>query len=171
MPSNTGDGRSPGGSWNDDWNDGTGGAKAQFFRGLGRNMENKGWKPVYVPGFDWAAIETEHFDIDTLFAAFDADAKQSVEGAHLRLSRWADSQDAKMPDTRLALAVYDRARPEDIEFITRKLQEGSRMGKQSMTGVIDLATGAVHEPEEGSGAGYKKIRINKPVFDQLRSIV
>lgn len=40
---------------------GTGGAKAHFFHALRKNMENKGWKTVFAPGFNWAAIETEHY--------------------------------------------------------------------------------------------------------------
>ena len=79
MPKDTGDGFGSGGSWNDDWNSGTGGFKAQFFRGLGRNLEKKGWKPVSVPGFDWAAIETEHFDMDTLFAVADERIREEYE--------------------------------------------------------------------------------------------
>lgn len=163
----TGSGSGTGGSSGS----GTGGAKAHFFNALRKNMENKGWKTVFVPGFDWAAIETEHYDIPTLFAAFDADATDILEGAHIKLSRWADGRDPKMPETRIALAVYRNAPQEQIEFITKQLQAGSRMGVQSMTGVVDLKTGQTFEPQEGSGAGYQRIRFNRPVFDQLRAII
>jgi len=163
MSTNSGDGSGSG--------SGTGGAKAQFFRALHKNMENKGWKTVSVPGFNWAATETAHFDLDSLFAAFDADTTEMLEGAHLKLSRWADGYGEKMPKTRIALAVLDRATREQVEFITKELQKGTRMGEQSMTGVIDLKTGHLFEPQEGSGAGFQRIRINKPVFGQLREVV
>jgi hypothetical protein len=134
-------------------------------------MEKKGWKTISTPGFDWAAIETEHFDLDSIFAAFDADSTEMLEGAHLKLSHWADSQNIEMPSTRIALAVFDRVTNKQIEYITNELQSGSRMGKQSMTGVVDLEKGLLFEPQEGSGAGYNRIRINKPVFAQLRAVV
>src|SRR5262245_33503088 len=86
---------------------GTGGAKSQFFNGLRKNMENRGWKTVFVPGFEWAAVETAHYDIDSLFGAFDADATDILEGAHVKLSRWADGREPKMPETRIALAVFE----------------------------------------------------------------
>jgi hypothetical protein len=151
---------------------GTGGAKAQFFKSLGKNMEKKGWKTVLVPGFDWAATETAHFDIDSLFAAFDADThSEMLEGAHLKLSRWADTCGAKMPQTRIVLAVFDKATRDQVEFITKELQAGTRMGKQSMTAVVDLTTGRMFEPQEGSGPGYKRIKINKPIFSELQEVV
>lgn len=158
-------GHSPSGS------SGTGGAKAQFFKALGKNMENRGWKTLSVPGFDWAAVETGHYDIDSLFAAFDADAKDILEGAHVKLSRWADGRESKMPEVRMAIAVFDKVTRDQIEFITKKLQAGTRMGIQSMTAVVDLKTGHTYEPQEGGGDGNERIRFNKVVFDQLRSVV
>jgi hypothetical protein len=152
-------------------NTGTGGTKAQFFSGLRELMEKKGWKTLSVPGFDWAAMETAHFDIDTLFAAFDADEGDNLESAHLKLSRWADSQGAKVPQARIALAVFASAPSDQIEYITTKLQHGTRMGAQSMTAVVDLKARRLFEPQEGSGSGHERIRINKPVFDQLKAIV
>jgi hypothetical protein len=134
-------------------------------------MENKGWKTVPVPAFDWAATETAHFDIDSLFAAFDADGTDILEGAHIKLSHWADGHGPNMPVTRIALAVFDCAMQDQVEFITKKLQAGTRMGVQSMTGVIDLKTGHTFEPQEVGSTGHDSIRINKPVFDQLRSVV
>ncbi len=154
-----------------DWGSGTGGTKKQFFNGLRKNMENKGWKPLSIPGFDWAAIEMAHFDLDSIFAAFDADATDILEGAHLKLSRWADGREENMPQTRIALAVFDSATQEQVEFITKELQKGTRMEVQSMTGVIDLKTGQLFEPQEGSGPGRKRIRFNKAAFDQLRKVV
>ena len=152
-------------------NTGTGGTKLQFFKGLHKHMEKKGWKTLSVPGFDWAAMETEHYDLDSLFAAFDADATDNLEGAHLKLSRWADSQKEKMPPARIALAVFDSVTQDQIEFITKKLQEGTRMGTQSMTAVIDLKTGRLFEPQKVSGSGHKQIRFNRPVLDQLKAVV
>ncbi len=150
---------------------GTGGAKGQFFKALAKSMEGKGWKTLAVTGFDWAALETGHYDIDTLFAAFDADFNSSIlEGAHAKLSHWADGRKS-MPETRIAIAVFDKATRDQIEYITTKLQAGTRMGAQSLTAVIDLKTKQTFEPQEGSGAGYQRIRINKVVFDQLRSVV
>ena len=169
MPTNSGHGWSDGPGDASDW--GTGGAKYHFFKALRKNMEKKAWKTVSVPGFDWAAIETKHFDLDSLVAAFDADGTEMLEGAHVRLSRWADGRDETMPQARIAVAVFDRVSREQVEFITKELQKGTRMGKQSMTGVIDLKTGQLFEPQEGSGPGYKRIRINKPVFAQLRAVV
>src|SRR5690349_225274 len=122
-------------------NTGTGGTKVQFFNGLRKQMEKRGWKTLSVPGFDWAALETDHFDLDSLFAAFDADVTGNLEGAHLKLSRWADGQGEKVPQTRIAIAVFDRVIPDQVEFITKKLQQGDRMGVQSMTAVVDLKTG------------------------------
>jgi hypothetical protein len=152
-------------------NTGTGGTKNQFFNGLRKQMEKQGWKTVSVSGFDWAALETAHYDIDTLFAAFDADPGDNLEGAHLKLSRWADSQGQRMPQTRIALAVFDSVSREQVEYITTKLQQGTRMGVQSMTAVVDLKAGRLYEPQEGSGAGNERIRVNKPVFDQLKAVV
>jgi tRNA A37 threonylcarbamoyladenosine biosynthesis protein TsaE len=152
-------------------NTGTGGTKSQFFNGLRKHMEKKGWKTLSVPGFEWAAMETAHFDLDSLFAAFDADATDNLEGAHLKLSHWADSQKEKVPQTRIALAVFDSGTQDQIEFITKKLQEGTRMGAQSMTAVVDLKTGRLFEPQEGSGSGHERIRFNKPVFDELKAVV
>jgi hypothetical protein len=169
MPTNSGSGYGSGTGSSS--GSGTGGAKLQFFQALRKNMERKGWRTVAVPGFDWAAIETAHYDLDSLFAAFDADTTDMLEGAHLMLSRWADTRAEKMPDTRIALAVFDSATPKQVEFITKELQEGTRMGKQSMTGVIDLKNGQVYEPQEGSGPGAARIRINKPVFAQLREVI
>ena len=134
-------------------------------------MGEKGWKTLSVPGFAWAAVESAHYDIDMLFAAFDADATDMLEDAHVKLSHWADRFEPKMPETRIAIAVFDYATQEQVAYITRELQAGTRMGVQSMTAVIDLRTGNTFEPQEGSGAGYQRIRINKPVFDQLRSVV
>jgi hypothetical protein len=45
------------------------------------------------------------------------------------------------------------------------------MGVQSMTGVIDLKSGRAFEPQQGSGAGFQRIRLNQPVFEQLRAVV
>ncbi|HVR95970.1 MAG TPA: hypothetical protein VMW27_05105 [Thermoanaerobaculia bacterium] len=149
---------------------GTGGTKVQFFNGLRKSMEKQGWKTVSVPGFEWAAMETAHYDIDTLFAAFDADHGDNLEGAHLKLSRWADSQQGKAPQTRIVLAVFDNVSENQVEYITTKLQQGTRMGIQSMTAVVDLKAGRLFEPQEGSGAGYERIRFNKPVFDQLKAV-
>lgn len=161
-----------GGSTGSGSSSGTGGAKAQFLRSLGKNMEKKGWKTYSVPGFDWAATETEHFDDDSLFAAFDADTHADMlEGAHVKLSRWADTCGEKMPQTRIAVAVFDKATRDQVEFITKELQKGTRMGKQSMTAVVDLTTGRTFEPVEGSGPGYQRIRLNKLVFEQLRKVV
>jgi hypothetical protein len=42
---------------------------------------------------------------------------------------------------------------------------------QSMTGVIDLKACQIFEPQEGGGAGYERIRFNRPVFEQLREVV
>jgi hypothetical protein len=150
---------------------GTGGTKTRFFDALRRNMEQKGWQTVWVPGFAWAAVESAHYDIDTLFAAFDADATDMLEGAHAKLSHWADGHEPKMPETRIAIAVFDTATQGEVEFITKQLQAGNRMGIQSLTAVIDLRTGHTFEPQEGSGAGYERIRINQPVFEQLRTVV
>jgi hypothetical protein len=152
-------------------NTGTGGTKLQFFNGLRKHMEKKGWKTLSVPGFGWAALETAHFDLDSLFAAFDADATDNLEGAHLKLSRWADSLGKNVPQTRIALAVFDSVTQEQVGFITKELQQGNRMGVQSMTAVVDLKTGRLFEPQEGSGAGHERIRINQPVFDQLKEII
>lgn len=152
-------------------NTGTGGTKVQFFNGLRKQMEKNGWKTLSVPGFVWAALETAHFDLDSLFAAFDADATDNLEGAHLKLSRWADSQGGKVPQTRIALAVFDSVTQAQAESITKSLQQGNRMGVQSMTAVVDLRTGRLFEPQEGSGAGHERIRINQPVFDQLKKVV
>ena len=167
MPINTGTGD---GSWNDP-HTGTGGDKNNFFHALRRNMEKKGWKTVFVPDFDWAAIETAHYDMNMIVAAFDADAKIMLEGAHLKLSHWADDQQMKIPETRIAIAVFNYIDKDKAEYITRELQKGSRMGKQSMTAVIDLSTGQMYEPQEGSGPGYKIIRFNKPVMQQLKEVV
>jgi hypothetical protein len=150
---------------------GTGGSKSHFFNALRKNMEKNGWKTQFVPGFDWAATETAHYDIDTLFAAFDADSTDILEGAHVKLSHWADGRDPKMPETRIALAVFASATQDQVEFITKELQAGTRMGVQSMTGVIDLKTGRTFEPQEGSGAGFQRIRFNRSVFEQLRAVV
>lgn len=152
-------------------NTGTGGTKVQFFNGLRKQMEKNGWKTLSVPGFDWAALETAHFDLDSLFAAFDADATDNLEGAHLRLSRWADSQGGKMPPTRIALAVFDSVTQDQVEYITKTLQQGNRMGVQSMTAVIDLKTGRLFEPQQVGSVGATQIRINKPVFNQLKEVV
>lgn len=153
-------------------NTGTGGTKVLFFNGLRKHMEKQGWKTLAVPGFEWAAMETAHYDIDTLFAAFDADATDNnLEGAHLKLSRWADSQNGKMPQTRIALAVFDSVTQDQVEYITTKLQQGTRMGVQSMTAVVDLKAGRLFEPQEGSGSGHERIRFNQPVFDQLKAVV
>jgi hypothetical protein len=152
-------------------NTGTGGTKLQFFNGLRKHMEKKGWETLSVPGFGWAALETAHFDLDSLFAAFDADATDNLEGAHSKLSRWADSLGKKVPQTRIALAVFDSVTQEQVEFITKELQQGNRMGVQSMTAVVDLKAGRLFEPQEGSGAGHERIRINQPVFDQLKEII
>lgn len=89
----------------------------------------------------------------------------------MKLSHWADGREPKMPETRIALAVYWRAPQEQIEFITKELQAGNRMGVQSMTAVVNLKTGQTFEPQEGSGAGYQRIRFNRPVLDQLRAII
>jgi len=59
-----------------------------------------------------------------------------------------------MPETRIALAVFESATQDQVEFITKKLQAGTRMGLQSMTGVIDLKSGHTFEPQQGSGAGF-----------------
>ncbi len=163
-----------GGSWEGTGspNTGTGGTKVQFFNGLRKHMEKQGWKTQIVPGFEWAAMETAHYDIDTLFAAFDADDRGNlVEGAHLKLSRWADSQKEKVPQTRIALAVFESVPRDQVEYITTKLQQGTRMGAQSMTAVVDLKAGRLFEPQEGSGSGHERIRFNKPVFDQLKAVV
>lgn len=152
-------------------NTGTGGAKLQFFNGLRKHMEKKGWKTLSVPGFDWAATETAHFDLDSLFAAFDADATDNLEGAHLELSRWADSQGEKVPPTRIAVAVFNSVTQNQAELITKKLQQGNRRGVQSMTAVVDLKTGRLFEPQQGGGVGAERIRINQPVFNHLKEIV
>ena len=131
--------------------------KDAFFKALGKHMAKKGWRTVSIPGFDWAAIESAHFDIDTLFAAFDADSTDILEGAHLKLSRWADAQ--KMPETRIAIAVFDNVPAQQAEYITKELQKGNRMGIQSMTAVVDLKTGRLFEPQEVGGVGaHRDIR-------------
>lgn len=150
---------------------GTGGAKANFFAALRANMEKKGWRTITVPGFAWAAVESAHYDIDTIFAAFDADSTDMLEGAHLKLSHWADSQKERLPETRIAVAVFDSTTPDQVEYITRELQKGTRMGVQSMTGVIDLRARRIFEPQEGEGPGNQRIRFPKPVFDQLKAVV
>ncbi|HZM91451.1 MAG TPA: hypothetical protein VFF31_33320 [Blastocatellia bacterium] len=150
---------------------GTGKVKDAFFKALGKHMAKKGWRTVSIPGFDWAAIESAHFDIDSLVAAFDADYTDILEGAHLKLSRWADGGAEKMPETRIAIAVFDNVSAQQAEYITKELQKGNRMGIQSMTAVVNLKTGRLFEPQEVGGVGAHRIRINKPVFDELKAVV
>ena len=76
-----------------------------------------------------------------------------------------------MPETRIAIAVFDNASAQQAEYITKELQKGSRMGIQSMTAVVDLKTGRLFEPQEAGGVGAHRIRINKPVFDELKAVV
>lgn len=164
VASSTGDGtQTPG-------NSGTGGQVEDFLNRLSNNMKKRGWNTVNAPGFGWSAVETEHHDLDTLYGAFDADETDMFEGAHLKLSRWADTQ-GDMPKCRMAIAVFRRATKDQVVFATEKLQQGNRMGIQSMTAVIDLHTGQLFAPVEVGSVGAVRIRFNKPPLDELAGVV
>ena len=154
MTKNSGSGSSSSGSSGSGTGSGTGGLKSAFFRAVQANMEKRGWRSVDVPGFGWAAVETEHFDLDSQFAMFDADAAENLEGAHRRLSRWADEQGgAGIPQTRVAVAVFDNASRKDVDYITRGLLRGASMNDGDAAKVIDGESGVLGDLRRTLGAG------------------
>lgn len=74
-----------------------------------------------------------------------------------------------LPSVSLML-VFGTGASSEVDRITEKLQNGNRMGKQSMIAVIRLKQGDVFAPQKVGFFPATSIDFNRTAFDELANV-